>query len=107
MAKFKGWDYSELAKAWRISTKDQGKMVEEMKAKINALTDDVAHDSKSLRQTKVYKDCRAFLKALIRDCEKSDRHFNDYAEYWRGIQRARDPHIFLQFIIWNLERMWN
>lgn len=100
--KFKGWDYSELAKAWRISTKDNEKMVEEMKEVIGKVS---YMDNKEMRKTKVYRDCRAFLKALIKDTSKG-RH-TDYVNYWKGMQKARDPGNFLQFVIRNLERMWN
>jgi hypothetical protein len=103
--KFEGWDYTELAKAWKISTTDGDKMLEKMRMKIS-LTHSKAKSDAELRSSSTYKDCRAYLKAHIAYCLKSNWCGPDYANYMRGIQKARDPYIFLDLFSFNLARMW-
>lgn len=102
--KFKGWDWSELARAWRIRVPND-EQAKAIRAKIWDCQSKADHMPKAMRQSKVYKDCRAFMRALIKDAESVG--LNDYASFFRGIQGAKDPCVFLHLVSRELEHLWN
>ncbi|RJQ25738.1 hypothetical protein C4577_05070 [Candidatus Parcubacteria bacterium] len=97
--KFKGWDWTELTKAFRIKVKgkDDDQLLQETK--------DYLHNclyNGSKKEKKCADTVREFLKALYKDSRKWDYRY----PLWKGLGEIKHDETLIIYTVRLLEDMW-
>lgn len=99
---FKGWDWIELSERWGIMAPKRASenwLLQKTQERIYSVSDILA-DIHKIKAAQEYKDCQAFLKALI----KND--IGCSSPLWKGLLEVDNSLEFMRYTAMLLPCMW-